>query len=233
MSARPFGQRAVLKFAQYTGCKVLPGRHTPGTFTNQLQKQFEEPRLLIVTDPRVDHQPLLEASYVNIPTIAFCGSDSPLRNVDVAIPANNKGKHSIGVLYYLLAKTVLHMRGTLPYDQPWDVQVDLFFYKDPEEVKEVVEEEAPAGMGDTYGGGYDAQAAPYDSFAMGGDIKYEAPQIPDASAPADGGFGGFDVGGFEAAAAPTGAAIQAGFEPMPAQTYEQQYPTGGDFGGQF
>ena len=30
-SARPYGQRAVLKFAQYTGCKALAGRHTPGT----------------------------------------------------------------------------------------------------------------------------------------------------------------------------------------------------------
>ena len=29
-SARPYGQRAVLKFAQYTGAKALAGRHTPG-----------------------------------------------------------------------------------------------------------------------------------------------------------------------------------------------------------
>lgn len=51
-SARPYGQRAVYKFAQYIGAKSLAGRHTPGTFTNQVQKQFEEPRLLILTDPR-------------------------------------------------------------------------------------------------------------------------------------------------------------------------------------
>lgn len=82
-----------------------------------------------MTDPRVDHQPLLEASYVNIPTIALAGTDSPLRNVDVAIPANNKGRESIGVLYYILAKLVLNMRGQLDYNEPWDVQVDLFFYK--------------------------------------------------------------------------------------------------------
>jgi small subunit ribosomal protein SAe len=29
-SARPYGQRAVLKFAQYTGANCLSGRHTPG-----------------------------------------------------------------------------------------------------------------------------------------------------------------------------------------------------------
>jgi len=49
-------QRAALKFAHYTGAKTLSGRHTPGTFTNQQQKNFEQPRLLVVTDPRTDHQ---------------------------------------------------------------------------------------------------------------------------------------------------------------------------------
>lgn len=53
-SARPYGQRAVFKFAQYLNCKYSAGRHTPGTFTNQSQKNFEEPRLLILTDPRCD-----------------------------------------------------------------------------------------------------------------------------------------------------------------------------------
>lgn len=50
-----------------------------GTFTNQIQKGFEEPRLLITTDPRTDHQSIKEAAYMNIPVIAFCDTDSDLQ----------------------------------------------------------------------------------------------------------------------------------------------------------
>ncbi|XP_002978055.2 40S ribosomal protein Sa-2 [Selaginella moellendorffii] len=141
-SARPYGQRAVLKFAQYTGAQAIAGRHTPGTFTNQLQNSFSEPRLLILTDPRTDHQPIKEAALGNIPVIAFCDTDSPMKYVDIAIPANNKGKHSIGCLFWMLARMVLQMRGTIAPSQKWDVMVDLFFYREPDETKDREGEEA-------------------------------------------------------------------------------------------
>jgi len=133
--AKPLGQRAVLKFAKYTGATPIAGRYTPGTFTNQIQQAFKEPRLLVVCDPGADHQPIEEASYSNIPVIAFCNTDSNLRYVDIAIPCNNKGAQSIGLMWWLLTREVLRMRGIVPREMPWETKVDMFIYRDPEEAK--------------------------------------------------------------------------------------------------
>ncbi|KAF3071108.1 40S ribosomal protein S0 [Daldinia childiae] len=186
ISARPYGQRAVLKFAAHTGAVAIAGRFTPGSFTNYITRSFKEPRLIIVTDPRTDAQAIKEASYVNIPVIALCDTDSPTEYVDVAIPTNNKGRHAIGCVWWMLAREVLRIRGTIASrDIPWDVMVDLYFYRDPEaEAEEKVEEEklpgaeevgpaaietgtfgaatadwetAPAGFAATQPGGWDGQ----------------------------------------------------------------------------
>jgi len=140
VSARPFGQRAVFKYAHHTGALYIGSRYTPGTFTNQSQRRYVEPRLLIVTDPRTDHQPIREASYVGLPVIGFCDADAPLDHIDVAIPCNNKSKHSIALMYWLLAREVLRMRGRILRSEPWGTMVDLFIYRDPD--AETVDEEA-------------------------------------------------------------------------------------------
>ncbi|KAG0172716.1 structural constituent of ribosome [Apophysomyces sp. BC1034] len=144
VSARPYGHRAALKFAKYIGAEAVVGRFTPGTFTNYNTRSFREPRLIVCTDPLSDFQAIKEASYVNIPVISFADTDALLQFVDVVIPTNNKAKHAIGLVYWLLARAVLRLRGTLDYQTPWDVMVDMFFYRDPEEVEK--EQETATGF---------------------------------------------------------------------------------------
>jgi small subunit ribosomal protein SAe len=164
VSARTYGQRPVLKYAQHTGAQAIAGRFTPGVFTNQIQAAYKEPRLVIVADPRVDHQAVTEASYANIPVIAFCDSDSPINYVDVVIPANNKNKLSCGLMFWLLAREVLTMRGVVNDANPWTEMVDLFFYRDPAELEK---EDAEAAREESHvAGEYLAPA----SQAFSGDV---------------------------------------------------------------
>jgi len=141
---RVYAQRAIIKFAQAIGATAAPGRFTPGQFTNQVTQQFVEPRILVVADPRTDSQAVKESSYVNIPVIAFCGSDSPLHYVDIAVPGNNRSKESLGLLYWMLAREVLRIKSDIPRQHAWEVKVDLFIHKDPEEIDEAEQKAAEA-----------------------------------------------------------------------------------------
>ncbi|CAN6852603.1 unnamed protein product [Brassica oleracea] len=64
-----------------------------------------------------------------------------MRFVDIGIHANNKGKQIIGCLFWLLARMVLQMCGTIRLVHKWKVVVDLLLYREPEEAKPEDEDE--------------------------------------------------------------------------------------------
>ena len=147
ISSRDFGQRAVIKFASHTKCSVTSSsRWTPGSLTNHQTKQFKEPKVVIVADPYADFKAIKEASYANIPVIALCDSHNNLKFVDVVIPCNNNSTESISMVFWMLAREVLMLRGTLDqHDDDWsDVLVDLFYFKDLKDRRTQEELEAPA-----------------------------------------------------------------------------------------
>lgn len=157
---RNYAQRPIIKFAQYIGATPLSGRFTPGQLTNQITKQFVEPKVMLIADPRTDSQAVKESSYVNIPVIALCGADAPLNFVDICIPCNNRQVKSLGLVFWLLAREVLRLRGTITRTAEWNVKVDLFFHKTEKDLAEQMAEEElkkdqPYEDQDMYGAQYE------------------------------------------------------------------------------
>ena len=52
--------------------------------------------------------------------------------MDIAIPCNNNSITSVGLIWWLLAREVLRLRGTLARNTKWEIMPDLYFYRDLE-----------------------------------------------------------------------------------------------------
>ncbi|WP_338599561.1 30S ribosomal protein S2 [Sulfolobus tengchongensis] len=126
VAARPYAYRPVQKFAEVIGGKALVGRIIPGTFTNPHLSTYLEPKVLLVSDPRTDTQAIKEAAKVGIPIVAFADTDAKVDFIDVIIPANNKGRKSLALLYWLLARQVLRERRIIPPDGDLAVPINEF-----------------------------------------------------------------------------------------------------------
>jgi len=114
VSARLYGRKPVLKMCQYLQCKPYVERFLPGTFTNPVLSVYFEPAVVLVTDPRADAQAVKEASEIGIPVVAFADTDNRTENIDLVIPANNKGRKSLALLYWILTRQILRERSVIP-----------------------------------------------------------------------------------------------------------------------
>jgi small subunit ribosomal protein S2 len=137
IARRMYGHKPAKKLAAMIGAKEFTGRFIPGTFTNPQARIFHEPKIILITDPLADGQALKEAAEIKIPIIGIAGSDSPLANIDLVVPANNKGRKSLALLYYLMARETLVERKELSRET-FTAQVSDF----EQEIDEHAEEKA-------------------------------------------------------------------------------------------
>lgn len=98
-------------FSDATGAETITGRFMPGTLTNPRSDEFIEPEVILVTDPEQDAQAIQEAVDAKIPVVAITDSGNTLENIDLAIPANNKARNALAIVYYLLAREMLDAKG--------------------------------------------------------------------------------------------------------------------------
>jgi small subunit ribosomal protein S2 len=126
VSTRQYGQKPVKVFAKTVGCAEMAGRFVPGSMTNPKLPQFYEPSVLMVTDPAADIQALHEAINIGIPIVALCDANNETRNVDLIIPANNKGRRSLAVIYWILTREILKHQGKIKDDSEFTMAIEDF-----------------------------------------------------------------------------------------------------------
>ena len=123
VSQRQYGQKPVRVFAKTIGAVSFAERFVPGCLTNPNLDEYFEPKVLVVTDPATDQQALSEAVSIGIPVVGLCDVNNETRDVDLVIPANNKGRVALATVYWLLAREVRKARaGGVEVEYPMTIE---------------------------------------------------------------------------------------------------------------
>lgn len=126
VSRRENGWKSVKAFEKATGAKVFAGRYPPGILTNPELSNYMEPKIILVTDSWPDRNVIMDAIKVGIPVIALCDTNNQANYIDLVIPLNNKGKKSLGLFFWILAREYLKNKGIIKNDKDFKEKIDDF-----------------------------------------------------------------------------------------------------------
>ena len=126
VSRRENGWKSVKLFADLLGCKFFAGRYPPGILTNPRLVNYIEAKILLVTDSWPDRNAIKDAMQMGIPVIALCDTNNQSNCIDLVVPCNNKGKKSLGLFFYILAREYLLKRGVIQKEEEMRIKIDEF-----------------------------------------------------------------------------------------------------------
>ncbi|MEM4267672.1 MAG: 30S ribosomal protein S2 [Candidatus Woesearchaeota archaeon] len=126
VSRRENGWKAVNKFGEVTGARVFAGRYPPGILTNPQLETFIEVKIVVVTDAWPDRNAINDAIKIGIPVVALCDTNNQANNIDFVMPCNNKGKKSLGLLFYILAREYMLRRGIITKAEDMTATIEDF-----------------------------------------------------------------------------------------------------------
>ncbi|MFZ5501133.1 MAG: 30S ribosomal protein S2, partial [Candidatus Micrarchaeota archaeon] len=152
VASRVYSSNPATRFAELTGVGIIKGRFVPGTMTNMKHKGFMEPRIVLVCDPKGEHEALVESAKNGVPVIALCDSDNETKFIDLVVPINNKGKRSLALIFYILSREVMMAQGKIKSYDEFRHEVSYFEQLIVEEEKKAgAEEEAAEPQGSQEG----------------------------------------------------------------------------------
>ncbi len=126
VSRRENGWTPLETFHEITGVQILPQRYPPGILTNSNLDDFIEAEIMLVTDAWPDRNAIKDALKMGIVTCALSDSNNEANNLDLVIPCNNKGKKSLAMLFYLLAREMQKIKGEIDSEDEFEYEVEDF-----------------------------------------------------------------------------------------------------------
>ena len=118
--------KPITKFGKVIGARVYAGRYPPGILTNPGLDNYIEVKVLLVVDLWPDRNAVMDAVKIGMPVIAICDTNNQSNNIDLVIPGNNKGKKSLGLFFWILAKEYLKARGIIKNDSDFKDKLEDF-----------------------------------------------------------------------------------------------------------
>ena len=118
--------KPIKMLGKVTGMKFFAGRYPPGILTNPNLDIYIEVKVLMVVDSGPDRNAVIDAMKMGIPVIAICDTNNQSNNIDIVIPGNNKGKKSLGLFFWILAREYLRNRGIIKKDEDLKEKIEDF-----------------------------------------------------------------------------------------------------------
>ena len=129
-SVRRYGKEPVKKFCEALGCKAITERFIPGSLTNPLIDDYiKDAAIVVIVDPHADKVILREAKLARIPVVSLFDTDDTLDGIDLAIPANNRGKKALGLAFWLLARQIMLELGKISSEDEFPYTLEEFTSK--------------------------------------------------------------------------------------------------------
>jgi len=129
-SVRRYGKEPVKKFCKALGCKAITSRFIPGSLTNPIIDDYiKDASVVLIVDPHADKVVLKEAKLARVPIVALFDTDDTLKGIDLAIPANNRGKKALGVAFWLLARQIMLELGKINSEDEFPYTLEEFTSK--------------------------------------------------------------------------------------------------------
>jgi small subunit ribosomal protein S2 len=129
-SVRRYGKEPVKQFCKVLGCRAITERFIPGSLTNPIIEDYiKDASVVVIVDPHADKVILREAKLARIPVVSLFDTDDILDGIDLAIPANNRGKKALGLAFWLLARQILLELGKISSEDAFPYTLEEFTSK--------------------------------------------------------------------------------------------------------